>query len=163
MQDTVFPADSSSGWMDMSKEVRFQGIQGNSSRHTDGASASQKPGTDDMDDKISMDTAGFQYAVRIALKDGISDDIRERIIACFDNYLGKADDISENPDELLFAGDEPLWNCLGEGMQLIGDHMDLINSLRYCWWIDRDNMGETYDVIDDMRKCYEEDRRLGYL
>lgn len=106
MQDTVFPADSSSGWMDMSKEVRFQGIQGNSSRHTDGASASQKPGTDDMDDKISMDTAGFQYAVRIALKDGISDDIRERIIACFDNYLGKADDISENPDELLFAGDE---------------------------------------------------------
>ena len=118
---------------------------------------------DVQEKEVSMDTAGFQYAVRIALKDGISDDIKGRIMACFDNYLGKADDISENPDELLFAGDEPLWNCLGEGMQLIGDHMDLINSLRYCWWIDRDNMGETYDVIDDMRKCYDKDREDGYL
>lgn len=116
-----------------------------------------------MDNKISIDTAGFQYAVRIALKAGTSDDIRDRIIACFDNYLGKADDISENPDELLFADDEPLWNCLGEGMQLIGDHLDLIDSLAYCWWIDRDNMGETYDVIDDMRKWYWKDKEEGYL
>ena len=117
---------------------------------------------DVQEKEISMDTAGFQYAVRIALKDGISDDIKGRIMACFDNYLGKADD-SENSDELLFAGDEPLWNCLGEGMQLIGDHLDLIDSLAYCWWIDRDNMGETYDVVDEMRELYEEDRRLGYL
>lgn len=119
--------------------------------------------SDDMNDKISMDTAGFQYAVRIALKAGTSDDIRNRIIACFDNYLGKTDDISKDPDEMLFAGDEPLWNCLGEGMQLIGDHLDLIDSLAYCWWIDRDNMGETYDVIDDMRKCYWKDKEEGYL
>ena len=48
-------------------------------------------------------------------------------------------------------------------MQLIGDHMNLIDSLRYCWWIERDNMGETYDVVDEMRELYEEDRRLGYL
>lgn len=47
MQDTVSPADSSSGWMDMSKEVRFQGIQGNPSRHTDGTSESKKPRSDD--------------------------------------------------------------------------------------------------------------------
>ena len=118
---------------------------------------------DALETEVSMDTAGFQYAVRIALKDGVSDDLRARIVACFDNYHGKADNISENPDELLFAGDEPLWNCLGEGMQLIGDHLDLIDSLAYCWWIDRDNMGETYDVVDEMRELYEEDRRLGYL
>lgn len=106
---------------------------------------------------VSMDTAGFEYAVRIALKDDAVPDARERIIACFDNYLGKAENISDGIDELLFAGDEPLWNCLGEGMLLIGDHLDLIDSLAYCWWIDRDNMGETYDVVDDMKECYEED------
>ena len=67
---------------------------------------------DALEKDVSMDTAGFQYAVRIALKDGVSDDLRTRIVACFDNYLGKTDNISENPDELLFAGDESLWNCL---------------------------------------------------
>ena len=115
------------------------------------------------ENEVSLDTAGFQYAVRIALKDEATADQKKRIIACFDNYLGKADNISDDPEQLLFAGDEPLWNCLGEGMQLIGDHMDLINSLRYCWYIERDNMGETYDVVDEMRELYEEDRRLGYL
>lgn len=118
---------------------------------------------DALETEVSMDTAGFQYAVRSALKDGVSDDLRTRIVACFDNYLGKTDNISENPDELLFAGDESLWNCLCEGMQLIGDHMNLIDSLRYCWWIERDNMEETYDVVDDMRKWYDKDREDGYL
>ena len=113
--------------------------------------------------EIIKDTEGFQYAVRIALKEGSAPDAKDRIRKCFDNYLGKADDISKNPDEMLFVGDEPLWNCLGEGMQLIGDHGDLIDSLRYCWWIDRDNKDETYDVIDDMKSCYEEDCRRGYL
>ena len=47
MQDTVSTADSSSGWMDMSKEVRFQGIQGNPSRRTDGISGLKNPGTED--------------------------------------------------------------------------------------------------------------------
>lgn len=112
---------------------------------------------------VNLDTAGFQYAVRIVIREGAAPDVKDRIRKCFDNYLGKADDISENPDELLFAGDEPLWNCLCEGMQLIGDHMDLIDSLRYCWWIERDNMGETYDVVDDMRKWYDKDREDGYL
>ena len=100
----------------------------------------------------SVDTAGFQYAVRIALKADAVSDAKDRIRKCFDNYLGKAEDLSKNPDEILFAGNEPLWNCLGEGMQLIGDHLDLIDSLAYCWWIDRDNMGETYDVVDEMRE-----------
>ncbi|MBO8469983.1 MAG: hypothetical protein IAA72_09405 [Spirochaetes bacterium] len=105
---------------------------------------------------VSFDTAGFQYAVRIALREGAAPDTKDRIRKCFDNYLGTAEDLSKNPDEML-------WNCLGEGMQLIGDHLDLIDSLAYCWWIDRDNMGETYDVVDEMRELYEEDRRLGYL
>ena len=112
---------------------------------------------------VSLDTAGFQYAVRIALKADAVSDAKDRIRKCFDNYLGKAEDLSKNPDEILFAGNEPLWNCLGEGMQLIGDHKDLIDSLAYCWWIDRDNMGETYDVVDEMREWYEKDRADGYL
>lgn len=112
---------------------------------------------------VSMDTAGFQYAVRIALRNGTASDVKDRIRKCFDNHLGKAEDISKDPYEMLFAGDEPLWNCLGEGMQLIGDHKDLIDSLRYCWWIDRDNMGETYDVVGEMREWYEKDRADGYI
>lgn len=116
-----------------------------------------------MQKDISMDTAGFQYAVRIALKADAVPDAAQRIRKCFDNYLGKAEDLSKKPDEMLFAGDEPLWNCLGEGMQLIGDHKDLIDSLAYCWWIDRDNMGETYNVVDEMREWYEKDRADGYI
>ena len=112
---------------------------------------------------VSLDTAGFQYAVRIALREGAAPDVKDRIRKCFDNYLGKAEDLSKNTDEMFFAGDESLWNCLGEGMQLIGDHKDLIDSLAYCWWIDRDNMGETYDVVDEMREWYEKDRADGYL
>ena len=37
--------------------------------------------------EVSMDTAGFQYAVRIALKEGSAPDAKDRIRNCFDNYL----------------------------------------------------------------------------
>ena len=47
------------------------------------------------ENEVSLDTAGFQYAVRIALKDEATADQKKRIIACFDNYLGKADNISD--------------------------------------------------------------------
>ena len=69
-----------------------------------------------LEKDVSMDTAGFQYAVRIALKADAVSDAKDRIRKFFDNCLGTAEDLSKNPDEMLFAGDEPLWNCLGEGM-----------------------------------------------
>lgn len=68
----------------------------------------------------------------------------------FDNRVGKAANISEDPYCFSFTGGEDLFGCLELGMLELEEQKDFLACVEAWKWIDEDNPGENSDILAEM-------------
>ncbi len=64
-------------------------------------------------------------------------------------------DRSDEPGVHVFEGDEIFYNCLYEGLALIGTDPEVLPYLSSCYWKDNVDPEESYEVLPSMQKWYK--------
>lgn len=101
----------------------------------------------------------FEYTLTIRFQDGLDSEkveaLSKAVKKAFDNRLGQMIDRSDKLGVHIFEGDEIFYNCLYEGLAIIGTDPEVLPYLSSCSWKDNTDPEESYEVLPSMRKWYD--------
>jgi len=93
------------------------------------------------------------YKSIITFKDNIPDDVlqslRETAEQAFDNRMGKAPNISDNPRQCIFVGDDDMPCSMIDASYVLQFETDNFRDFVDTWeWIDIDEPDESHSVLE---------------